>query len=316
MAHRVAVLVYDGLEPFELGVVVEVFGVARPELPELDYSLSVSAAAVRPISVAGGFSLVPRHGLEALETADTVILPGCPDIDRDAPEELLESLCVAYRRGARMVSLCLGAFTLAAAGLLDGRTAATHWQFAERLAQRYPQVGVNDRVLYVDDGQVLTSAGSAAGIDLCLHLVRRDHGSVVANALARRMVIAPHRHGGQAQFIEQPVPERAEESRIADVITWALERLDARITVSDLASAAFMSPRTFSRRFRQATGRSPGDWLLEQRVLASLPLLESSNSSMEEIAATVGFADAAALRYHFARLMDMRPSDYRRQFAA
>jgi AraC family transcriptional activator FtrA len=315
MSHDVAVLVYDSLEPFELGVVVEVFGVARPEVPELDYALTVCAAEVRPVSVAGGFTLVPRHGLEALDHADTVIVPGSPDVDADLPGELLESLRAAHQRGARMVSLCLGSFTLAAAGLLDGRTAATHWQFAERLASRYPRVHVDDRVLYVDDGQVLTSAGSAAGIDLCLHLVRRDHGSVVANALARRMVIAPHRDGGQAQFIEQPVPEQAEESRIADVITWALERLHARITVSDLAGAAFMSPRTFSRRFRQATGRSPGDWLLEQRVLATLPLLESTDSSVEEIATTVGFADAAALRYHFARLMDMRPSDYRRRFA-
>ena len=229
---------------------------------------------------------------------------------------VIAAVRAAHERGARLVSICSGAFLLAAAGLLDGGEAATHWRYASALAERHPEITVNADVLYVDGGSVLTSAGSAAGIDLCLHIVRRDHGSRVANAVARRLVIPPHRDGGQAQLIEAPMPAHPDDDPIASVMTWALERLDEPLDLDALAGRAYMSVRTFTRRFRKATGTTPGRWLIEQRVRASMALLETTDASIEAVAATVGFASAATYRHHFAAIVQTSPSAYRRAFSA
>jgi AraC family transcriptional activator FtrA len=312
--HVVAVLALPGAGLFELAIVAEVFGLPRPELDFAPYELRVCQVASGSMPTLGGLSLDARHGLETLDRADTVVVPSAGDVDAEPAPELLAALGRAYDRGARLVSICSGAFVLAAAGLLDGRRATTHWLYAPRLARRYPLVEVDPDVLYVGDDRVITSAGSAAGIDVCLELVRRDHGSAVANAVARRLVAPPHRDGGQAQFVEMPMPTRADDDRLARVIERTLARLEQPVTVEQMARDAFMSVRTFTRRFRRATGMSPGRWLLEQRVRASLPLLESSEHSIEEVATLVGFATAASFRHHFAARMQTSPSGYRRAF--
>jgi AraC family transcriptional activator FtrA len=314
--HRVAVLAYDGMAPFELGVVVEVFGLPRPELDVEWYALDVCAERPEPMDAVGGFALVARHGLDRLASADTVIVPG-QRVGAPVSDALVEALRDAHARGARIVSICSGAFALAAAGLLDGRAAATHWRYAEELQRRHPDVRVDRDVLYVDDGDVLTSAGSAAGIDLCLHLVRRDHGAAIANHVARRLVVAPHRDGGQAQFIEQPVAAAAAldgGTAVARTMEWALGRLDARLSLDDLAAHAHLSPRSFTRHFRRATGASPARWLLQQRIQASLALLEDSDLPVEQVGAAVGIPSPAAYRRHFARAMGVAPAGYRRAF--
>jgi AraC family transcriptional regulator, transcriptional activator FtrA len=276
MSHRVTVLAYEGLAPFELGVAAEVFALPRPEL-EVDWWYEFSVCAERPgvLPALGGFGLAVSHGLDELERADTIVLPGSPDVHGDPSPGVVEALLRAHTRGARLVSICSGAFVLAATGLLDGRRAATHWRYAPLLAHRYPRVHVVADVLYVDGEEILTSAGTAAGIDLCLHLVRRDHGAAVANRVARRMVVAAHRDGGQAQFVDTPVPAPPADDPVSAAMQWALERLPERIGVEDLARRVHLSPRQFSRRFRSATGASPGAWLLRRRLDASLPLLES-----------------------------------------
>ncbi len=313
--HRVVALAAPGVAPFELGIVVEVFGLARPELDvPWWYELAVCAERPGPLpATAGGFSVVVDHGLEALEDAGTVIVPGWHE---EVSPAVVEAVRGAHARGARLVSICSGVFVLAAAGLLDGGEAATHWRYAETLARRYPEVRVNADVLYVDGGAVLTSAGSAAGIDLCLHIVRRDHGSAVANAVARRLVIPPHREGGQAQLIDLPMPAHPDDDPIARTMAWALERLHEPLDLEALAGRAYMSVRTFTRRFRRATGTTPGRWLLEQRVRASLPLLERSDAPIETVAGRVGFASAATYRHHFAAIMRTSPTGYRRAFYA
>jgi AraC family transcriptional regulator, transcriptional activator FtrA len=317
MHHRVAVHAFDGLPAFELGVAAEVFGLPRPELGlERWYELAVFGERPGRLSAVGGFAVEVAHGLEALETAGTVILPGTPDVHGDPPAELVEALRAAHARGARLVSICSGAFVLAATGLLDGRRAATHWRYAELLARRFPAVEVDARVLYVDAGDVLTSAGTAAGIDLCLHLVRRDHGAAVANRVARRMVVSPHRAGDQAQYVEAPVPASRQDDPVALVMQWALERLDRPLAVGDLARAAHLSERTLTRRFAAATGTSPGRWLLEQRVAAGAELLERTDTPVEDVGRRVGIPSPAAFRRHFARVMGVPPSAYRRTFAA
>jgi AraC family transcriptional activator FtrA len=314
--HRVSVLAYEGLAPFELGVATEVFALPRPEL-DVDWWYEFSVCAERPglLPAVGGFGLAVEHGLEELSGADTVILPGSPDVQGDPSPALVEALRAAHGRGARMVSICSGAFLLAAAGLLDGRRAATHWRYADLLARRYPRVRVAADVLYVDDGDVLTSAGTAAGIDLCLHLVRSDHGAEIANRVARRMVVAAHRDGGQAQFIDAPVPQRPADDPVASAMEWALGQLPQRVGVDELARRAHLSPRQFSRRFHAATGASPGAWLLRRRLDAALPLLESSDEPVEQVAARVGFPTPAAFRRHFARAYGVPPSAWRRSFA-
>lgn len=315
-AHRVTVVAYDGLSPFELGVAAEVFALPRPELAvEWWYEFSVCAEQPGVLAALGGFGLAVDRGLEELERADTIIVPGTADVHGDPPDTLVRALIAAHGRGARLVSICSGAFVLAASGLLDGRRAATHWRYAPLLARRYPRVRVTQDVLYVDGEDVLTSAGTAAGIDLCLHLVRADHGADVANRVARRMVVATHRDGGQAQFIDLPVAARPDDDPVAAAMEWALGRLGERVAVEELARHAHLSPRQFSRRFRTATGASPAAWLLRRRLDAALPLLESSDEPIERVAARVGFPTPAAFRRHFARAFGVPPSAWRRNFA-
>jgi AraC family transcriptional activator FtrA len=317
MSHRVTVLAHEGLAPFELGVAAEVFALPRPELEIEDwYSFSVCAERPGVLPALGGFGLAVEAGLEELGRADTIVLPGSPDVQGDPSPEVVRALVSAHRRGARLVSICSGAFVLAATGLLDGRRAATHWRYAPLLARRFPRVTVVADVLYVDGDDVLTSAGTAAGIDLCLHLVRKDHGAAIANRVARRMVVAAHRDGGQAQFVDLPVPAPSADDPVSGAIEWALERLPQRIGVEDLARRAHLSPRQFGRRFRAATGASPGAWLLRRRLDASLPLLESSDEPVEHVAARVGFPTPAAFRRHFARAYGVPPSTWRRNFAS
>ena len=273
--HRVVALRPPGIAAFELGIVIEVFGLERPELDvPWWYELTrVHGAPGCSPAITGGFGFLVEHGLEALADADTIVVPGW---NGEPSETVLAA--VRARTGARLVSICSGVFLLAAAGLLAGREAATHWRYAEKLAARHPELTVNADVLYVDGDDVLTWAGSAAGIDLCLHLVRRDHGTAVANAVARRLVIPPHRDGGQAQLIDLPMPAHPDDDPIARVMTWALGRLYEPLDLDALAGRTYMSVRTFTRRFQRATGTTPGRWLIEQRVRASLALLEARTS--------------------------------------
>src|SRR5215475_3286788 len=311
--HRIAVLAFDGMSPFETAIVVEVFGLPRPELEVDWYELAVCAADPGPLRAVGGLTLTAPFGLDVFAAADTLIVPGVADVHGDVPEPVLDALRSAHARGARLVSICSGAFALAAAGVLDDRVAATHWRYAPELARRFPRVRVDPDVLYVDGGDVLTSAGSAAGLDLCLHLIRVDYGAAVANAVARRLVIPPHRHGDQAQFIEAPVPD-GDDDRVARSMSWALAHLDERITVPRLAREANMSTRSYLRHFARRGGTSPIRWLIGQRVRASLALLETSDRSVEQIATAVGFDSAVTYRHHFARAMHTSPSAYRRGF--
>ncbi|HEX8204990.1 MAG TPA: transcriptional regulator FtrA [Solirubrobacteraceae bacterium] len=315
MPHRVAALVFDGVAAFELGVVAEIFGLERPELDVPDwYELVVCSPDPPPLRAVGGFSVTPGAGLEAIERADTIVVPAWPRSRHQVPAPVVDALVAAHARGARLVSICSGAFVLAATGLLDGRRAATHWRYADALRDLHPAVEVDEHVLYVEDDRILTSAGSAAGIDLCLHIVRRDHGTDVANQVARRLVVPPHREGGQAQFIERPVAH-ADDDRLGLAMDWALAHLDSSITVADLAAHAYMSVRTFTRRFRAAAGQSPMAWLIEQRVKASMALLEASEQPVEWVGAATGFATPASFRRHFRRVAGVSPSQYRRAFA-
>jgi AraC family transcriptional regulator, transcriptional activator FtrA len=310
MVHRVVTLLSPGVNPFDLAVSCEVFGLRRPELGVEWYEHRL-AGVVRPLVVNGGWTLDPPFGLEAVADADTVIVPACP---HDPPRAMVTALRAAYERGARMVSFCGGAFALAAAGILDGRTATTHWMDAEDLARRYPLVRVEQDVLYVDEGQVLTSAGTASGIDLALHIVRLDYGPDVANQVARRMVTAAHRVGGQSQFAFTPVPVSPFENALAPVMDWMFEHLDEPVTVGQLARLAAMSPRTFARRFAEATGTTPLRWLTHQRILRAQDLLEATSLPVDVIASRVGLGTAVSLRHHFRRETSMSPGAYRRRF--
>ncbi|MET9020083.1 helix-turn-helix domain-containing protein [Actinopolymorpha sp. NPDC004070] len=311
--RRVVVVAYDGMSAFETGIVTEVFGLERPEFDLRWYDLRICAER-NPVRLVGGAELSAAYGLAEIAHAHTVIVPGVSDVHADPSPDLVTALRAAHQRGARIVSICSGAFALAAAGLLDHRPATTHWQYAPLLRQRFPLVRVDADVLYVDDGNVLTSAGSAAGVDLCLHLVRQDFGPSIANAVARRMVVPAHRDGGQAQYVEMPVPEELDDDRVAASMTWALAHLDEDLTVATLAARAHMSRRSYLRHFQRCTGTSPIRWLIAQRVQASLALLERGDAPVEQVAASVGFATAVTFRHHFARTMRTSPSAYRRAF--
>ncbi|WP_433519118.1 transcriptional regulator FtrA [Nonomuraea sp. CA-143628] len=312
--RTVSVLAYDGMSPFELGCVVEVFGLPRPELDVPWYDLAVCAEHDGPLRAVGGFTVQAAYGLDVFAEARTVIVPGVPDVRAEVSPALVDAVRRAHERGARVVSICSGAFVLAAAGLLDGRTATTHWRYAELLQERFPQVRVDPGVLYVDNGDVLTSAGSAAGIDLLIHLIRRDHGPGVANAVARRLVVPPHREGGQAQFIEAAVTPVEDDDAVARTMEWALANLSRPITVAVLARVAGMSQRSFVRHFNRRTGTSPLRWVIAQRIAASLPLLESATAPVEEVGAAVGFESPVTFRHHFSRSMHTSPSAYRKAF--
>lgn len=309
MAHRVVTLLSPGVNPFDLAVACEVFGLRRPELGVEWYEHRL-AGVVRPVVVNGGFTLDPPFGLEAIEDADTIIVPACP---HEPPVTMVDALRSAYERGARMVSFCGGAFALAAAGILDGRRATTHWMDAEDLARRYPRVRVETDVLYVDEGQVLTSAGTTSGIDLALHIVRLDYGPEVANKVARRMVAAAHREGGQSQFAFTPVPVSPFGDAIGAVMDWMFEHVDEPMTVDQLARFAAMSPRHFARRFVEVTGTTPVRWLTHQRILRAQDLLAATSLPIEVIASRVGFGTAANLRQHFRRQTSTTPAAYRQQ---
>lgn len=313
-SHVVA-LAYDGLCTFEFGCTYEIFGLPRPELNRPWYRFDVCAAEPGPLRAAGGLVVETPYDLGLIERADTVVVPGWRDADAPVPRPLLEALRRVPERGGRLVSICSGVFVLAAAGVLDGRRATTHWRYAALLARRYPDIRVDADVLYVDEGPVLTSAGSAAGLDLCLHIVRRDHGAAVANAVARRLVLAPHREGGQQQFVAAPLAREAGNGRLAALLDWLPGHLDEPLTVADLAGRAGMSLRAFQRRFRQTLGTTPGAWLIRQRVARARELAETTQLSVERIAAEAGFGSVETLRHHFRRLVGTTPSRYRRSFA-
>ncbi|GAA1753902.1 GlxA family transcriptional regulator [Luedemannella helvata] len=311
--RRVAAVLLDEIAPFELGVVCEVFGTDRTEdgFPYYDFTTcSVDGAPVRTKS---GFMIQPQADLSPLAEADLVAVPAHPR-GVTLPDIVGEALRAAVDRGATVLSLCSGAFLLGEAGLLDGRECTTHWKYADELAARFPKAKVHPHALYVEDGPVVTSAGTAAGIDLCLHLVRREHGSEVATRLARRMVVPPHREGGQAQYIETPLPRTPEAPTLTPLLTWMIENLRAPVTIEELAARAHMSPRTFARRFRAETGTTPFDWLTAQRVLLARRLLEETTLSVESVAARAGFGDAATLRHHFTRRVGATPQSYRATF--
>jgi transcriptional regulator GlxA family with amidase domain len=313
----VATVICHGVAPFEMAVPCEVFGIDRSELGVPWYRHRICAAEPPPIRSSQGFTIDTPYGLDEVVRADTVVVPawGAGQLDEDPPPALLDALRTAHRRGARILSVCSGAFVLAAAGLLDGRRATTHWMHAEELAARYPQIDVDPDVLYVDNGDVMTSAGTAAGIDLCLHVVRLDFGAEIANAVARRMVVPPHREGGQAQFVEAPMTTGEPGSdRFAATLEYMLEHLDEPLSVEGMADRAAMSPRTFARRFRAATGTTPGQWLVRQRILLAQRLLETTDDPVELIALRCGFGTAAGLRLHFRRVLATSPLVYRRTF--
>ncbi|MFI8068100.1 MULTISPECIES: GlxA family transcriptional regulator [unclassified Streptomyces] len=307
--ERVVVLALDGVYPFELGIPSRILGAADGR-----YEVLTCSVDGRPVRSNADFTIGVEHGPEILATADTVVItPVSPErMPAELPEEVREALAYV-RPDTRIVSICTGAFILAAAGLLDGRRATTHWQLAGQFRRMFPHIDLDPDVLFVDDGSILTSAGAASGVDICLHLVRKDHGSELANAVARRCVVPPFRDGGQAQYIEQPVPEQGAAST-AGTRAWALERLDEPLTLADLAAHARMSLRTFARRFNDEVGMSPGRWLIQQRVARARHLLESSDLAVDQIAGRVGFATGASLRQHLHAAIGVSPQVYRRTF--
>ena len=315
LANRLVVaLAYNGLCTFEFGVAVEIFGLDRPEMENAWYRFRVAAIEPGPMRAMGGISVAADGGLSLIEQAGTIIVPGWRGADSPVPQRLIKALRPAHKRGARLLSLFTGVFVLAATGLLDGRRATTHWRYSERLARAYPNLRVGPDVLYVDDGGVLTAAGSAAGIDLSLHLIRRDWGAAAANSVARRLVVPSHRDGGQAQFIEAPVPEAREGGRLGQVLERMRTGPAADTTIAKLAHTAGMSRRTFMRRFKASTGTTPGVWLANARIARARDLLKYSAHEIEEIATAAGFGSAATLRHHFRKHVKVSPSAYRRQF--
>ncbi len=309
----VAVLAYDGVNAFELGIATEVFGLSNMG-PDWYRVIVCADQPGVPLATGGGVKVVADAGLASLRRAGTIIVPGWQDIDAAPPEALLEALRRAHARGARIASICAGVFVVAAAGLLDGRRVAVHWMHAEVLARKYPLLSVDPNVLYVDDGDIMSSAGRAAGLDLCVHIVRRDFGAEVANGVARRLVIPAHREGGQAQFIPSPV--LSEGDPLLALRAWVRDNLDRALTIDDLATKVRMSRRTFIRRFEEATGVSPGEWVLQERTARARSLLEATRLSIEQVATAAGFSSADALRHHFRTRLDTSPARYRGGFRA
>lgn len=310
--RNVVALVYDGLCTFEFGIATELFALPRPELEDW-YRFSVCSIDEGPIRMTGGLQLEAPRALRRLDRAGTIVVPGWRDTREDPPAQVLRKLRKAHERGARLVSVCSGVFVLAAAGLLDGRRATTHWRYTDILARRFPEITVDPDVLYVDEGAILTSAGSAAGIDMCLHLVRRDFGASVANQVARRLVVPPHRDGGQAQFIDKSVRDEEEEN-LARLLDWLRAHLKRSHTVASIARRAGVSSRTLARRFQESLGMSPHAWLTRERVLAAQQMLEATGHGMERIAADCGLGSAQLLRLHFRQVVGTTPTAYRRTF--
>jgi AraC family transcriptional activator FtrA len=310
--HRVVALLNPPQSPFELACASEVFGTVRQDVPAR-YTFRVCAERPGPLPTTAGYAMLVDAGLEALDEADTVIIPGWQPAGAPAPPAVTEALLAAHRRGARIVAICTAAFVLAQAGLLDGRRATTHWRHTGLLAAGFPDVQVDPDVLYVDHGDVATSAGTGAGIDLCLHLVRSDHGAAYAAQIARNMVLPPHREGSQLQYATLPAPARADES-LAPLLEWAASRLGTRLTVARLAEHAGLSSRTLARRFTEQLGTSPGQWLLGRRLDAARVLLERTDLPVESIATRVGLASAVNLRRRFRAHLGTTPGTYRRTF--
>ncbi|MBZ6205928.1 helix-turn-helix domain-containing protein [Streptomyces olivaceus] len=311
--HRVVVIVDENSNPFELGCATEVFGLHRPEISRALYDFRLCSPQPRTLMRDGFFTLTGVAGLEAADAADTLIVPNRPDIEVPRRPAVLDAVRRAHARGARLVGFCSGAFTLAEAGVLDGRRATAHWQWADSFRTRFPSVRLEADVLFVDDGDILTSAGSAAALDLGLHVVRRDYGAEVANAVSRRLVFAAHRDGGQRQFVERPMPDLADES-LAPVLAWAQERLDSPLTVSGLAARAAVSPATLHRRFQAQLGTTPLAWLTGERLALACRLIERGESRFEVVARRSGLGTAANLRTLMRRETGITPSAYRRRF--
>ena len=317
--NKVVTLIFPGIHPFEFGVACEAFGIDRSDQGLPVYDFVVASASAEPVRTHNGFTITAEHRFDEALDADLVIVSaGDTRDDCDAvevPDSVTEALRAAYANGAAVMSLCSGAFALGQAGLLDGRRCTTHWRHAAALAERYPAADVDPNVLYVCDGRVYTSAGTAAGLDLCLHLMRNEHGAEVANAVARRMVVPPHRAGGQAQYIDAPMAPAGSDG-LAELMDALLEELGAEHTVNSMAARVNMSPRTFARRFTEATGTTPHAWLLRQRVLYARRQLESGRDPIEVVAQRAGFGTAALLRHHFQRHTGVAPTAYRRSFGA
>lgn len=313
MLSRVAVIAMDRIWPFGLGVVCEVFGTEREDIGLPCYDFNVCTVDGGPVRTYSGFSISPHADLEPVETADLVAVPAHPDTCA-VPPEVVSALRRAEARGALILGVCSGAFVLGEAGLLDGRRCTTHWRYADELCRRFPQARVECNSLYVADERILTSAGSAGAIDACLYLVRQVHGSAVATKLARRMVVPPHRDGGQAQYIDAPIPSAPSAPTLEPMLEWLIANLDRRLTIEDLAAKANMAPRTFARRFRAEVGATPHDWLTGQRVLLARRLLEETDLGVDSVAGRAGFGDAAALRHHFTRRVGATPHAYRAAF--
>jgi len=313
---NVAVVVYDGVAPFELGVLCEAWTIDRSEqgVPHFDYAICAPVPGEVQTSVAG-LTLNVEHGLDRVAEADLVCMAAIKGTHLEPPVEVIEALRGAYDRGAKILSVCSGAFVLGQAGLLDGKVCTTHWLYVDELERRYPEAVVECDVLYVDDGQIVTSAGSAAGLDACLHIIRSEFGASVASSVARRMVVAPHRDGGQAQFIEMPVPVATADT-LQPLLEWMTGNLDEDLSVDVLAAKAHMAPRTFARRFKAETGTTPYHWLTNQRVMLAERMLEESDETIERIAVRAGFSNATAFRHHFTRLRGTSPQQYRRLFRA
>ncbi|MFJ3205092.1 helix-turn-helix domain-containing protein [Streptomyces sp. NPDC086989] len=312
-AHRVVVIVDENSNPFELGCATEVFGLRRPEIGRDLYDFQLCSPEPRTLMRDGFFTLTGVAGLEAADTADTLIVPNRPDTDVPRRPAVLDAVRRAHARGARLVGFCSGAFTLAEAGVLDGRRATAHWQWADSFRARFPSVHLEADVLFVDDGDILTAAGSAAALDLGLHVVRRDYGAEVANSVSRRLVFAAHRDGGQRQFVERPMPDLPDET-LAPVLAWAQERLDSPLTVSGLAARAAVSPATLHRRFQAQLGTTPLAWLTGERLALACRLIERGESRFEVVARRSGLGTAANLRLLMRRETGITPSAYKRRF--
>lgn len=311
----VVALAHDGLCTFEFAIVAEVFGLPRPEMGRSWYRYATAAVEPGPLRAHGGLTFTASGGIELLDQADLIVAAGWKGAGVPVPAELAARLRSAWERGARLASICSGAFVLAATDLLNGRRAATHWRYADQLAACHPEIDVDADVLYVEEDRIYTSAGSAAGIDLMLHIIRQDHGAEAANSVARRLVMPPHRSGGQAQFIERAVPADRGH-RLTEALDRIRSELSADWTVDRMAALVAMSPRTFLRRFVEATALSPGQWLIEQRVVQAQRLLERTALSVEQVAAEVGFGSVQGLRHHFRERLTLSPRDYRKAFAS
>lgn len=313
MLQKVVCLAIPGMAPFEFGVICEVFGIDRGAMGGPVFDFTVATADPGQVHLSLGFPLVIEQGLDAAADADLVAVPayGLGDLD----DRYLDVIRAAAERGAWVLSVCSGAFALAHAGVLDGRRATTHWMYADRLAREFPEIDVDPDVLFVRDGNIVTGAGTAAGIDAALHIVREEHGAAATNVIARRMVVPPQRDGGQSQYIPTPVPECRSDS-FALVLEWMLENLDQELTVDQLARRALMSSRTFARRFRAETGTTPAAWLNRQRILRAQTDLEQTDDGLEQIAQRAGFGTAAVMRHHFLKVLQTTPTAYRRTFGA